>query len=684
MSIRKYIFAAVMIITAAQTNAQTNDTTDIWKESELKEVTVVSGSSTRRMAGAVNGAVITRDELFKAACCNLGESFTTNPSVDVNYSDAATGAKQIKLLGLSGTYVQMLTENLPNFRGAAAPYSLGYVPGPWMKSIQVSKGSASVRNGFESITGQIDVEYLKPDDEEGLTVNLFGNTMSKFEANADANLHVNGPLATELLAHYENDWGGHDRNHDGFIDMPKVRQYNLQNRWRSVGDHYIFHAGVGLLKEKREGGQAGHHANTSDPYLINIETDRYEAYMKHAFVLNKEHGTNIAFMSNASMHEQDGYYGRKSYYVNQKNAYAQLMFETNFTKEHNLSAGVSFNHDYLHQRANGLLSWNTFTGELLDFSNHYLYMNHKENTPGVYAQYTYNKNERLILMAGIRVDDSNVYGTFITPRLHIKYMPSDLVSFRLSAGKGYRTPFAYAENSNLLASGRNLLVDEPLNQEEAWNYGVTMAWLIPLFDKTLKLNADYYYTDFKEQAVVDYEMDLSRIIIHNLKGKSYSHTFQIDATYPVFKGMTVTAAYRLNDVKCAYGKENKLMTKPLTSRYKGLLTASYKTPLGLWQFDATLQFNGGGRLPTPAVDSNGQEMWPSNFHSYEQLSAQITRWFRHFSIYIGGENLTSFKQKNPIVNAHDPWSDKFDATMVWGPVQGAMGYIGVRINVGRL
>ena len=263
MPIKKCLMVMALLMAVATMEAQNNDTTGVWKEKELQGVTIRSGATTRRVAGAVNGTLISKDELFKAACCNLGESFTTNPSVDVNYSDAATGAKQIKLLGLSGTYVQMLTENLPNFRGAAAPYSLGYVPGPWMKSIQVSKGSASVRNGYESITGQIDVEYLKPDDDQGVTVNLFGNTMSKFEANADANLHLNGPLATEILAHYENDWGGHDRNHDGFVDMPKVRQYNLQNRWRSVGEHYIFHAGLGILKEKREGAEAGEGADWS-------------------------------------------------------------------------------------------------------------------------------------------------------------------------------------------------------------------------------------------------------------------------------------------------------------------------------------------------------------------------------------------------------------------------------------
>ena len=672
-------------LTIAVMMAQEADT--VSKKDNLNSITVKPKSGIVRVAGAVNGTVITQQELFKAACCNLGESFTTNPSVDVNYSDAATGAKQIKLLGLSGTYVQMLTENLPNFRIAAAPYSLGYVPGPWIKSIQVSKGSASVRNGYESITGQIDVEYLKPDDDKSLAVNLFGNTMGKLEANADANIHVKGPLATELLLHYENDWGKHDKNKDSFVDMPKVRQYNVQNRWRSVGEHYIFHAGVGLLNEKREGGQRGHHHTPlADPYLININTERYEAYMKHAFVLNQEKGTNIALMANGSLHEMDGGYGKKSYDVNQKNLYAQLMFESNFTPEHNLSAGLSLNHDYLKQNAMGMLHLPSDElipiGAIGDYTPNHI--TQKETTSGVYAQYTYNKNSRFILMGGLRLDHSNLYGTFLTPRIHIKYIPFDLVNFRLSAGKGYRTPFALAENSNLLASGRWLRVDSDLKQEEAWNYGASISWLIPISDKLLKLNTDYYYTNFKEQAIVDYEMGSDLIHIHNLSGKSYSHTFQIDATYPLFKGMTLTAAYRLNDVKSSYGKDNKLMTKPLTSRYKGLITASYKTPLGLWQFDATLQLNGSGRLPTPTVDAGGNPLWPERFHAFEQVSAQITRWFRHFSIYVGVENLTGFKQKNPIINAENPWSPTFDTTLAWGPVQGAMGYLGIRVNFGKL
>lgn len=281
----------------AQSEVQPNEKKDTIADQEIKEVTVVSRKAgVSRLAGAINGSIINKDELFKAACCNLGESFTTNPSVDVNYSDAATGARQIKLLGLAGTYVQMMTENLPNFRGAAAPFSLGYVPGPWMQSIQVSKGASSVKAGYESITGQINVEYLKADAEPGVEANLYGDTDGKLEANAAANVHLNSKLTTELLTHYENRWGANDMNMDGFKDMPNILQYNLQNRWIFKSEHYMLRAGISLISEHRRGGQTLKEMDDDmkkamegkELYGIDIKTNRYEAYMKHAFILNKE------------------------------------------------------------------------------------------------------------------------------------------------------------------------------------------------------------------------------------------------------------------------------------------------------------------------------------------------------------------------------------------------------------
>lgn len=681
MQKNKIIFGIAMMLPSISFASIVNDTTSVdstdfaYGDQNLKEVTISTRrAGTVRATGPLNGMIINREELFKAACCNLGESFTTNPSVDVNYADAATGAKQIKLLGLSGTYVQMLTENLPDFRGAAMPFSLGYVPGTWMKSIQVSKGSSSVKNGYESITGQINVEYLKSDDDQGVTVNLYGNTMGKFEANAEGNIHLNKKTSTEILTHFENKWGHHDKNHDGWQDTPNTRQYNLQNRWIYKGGNYMLRAGVSLMNENRSFGPAMDMRVLSangDVWRGNIETNRYEAYMKHAFILNPEHGTNIAFMSTASMHQQDAVFGYKSYYVNEKNVYGSLMFEHNFNEHHNISAGLSFNHDYFGQQYN-----------LENIANATrLHLNEKENIPGAYAQYTYNMGTKLTAMAGIRIDHNNIYGNFITPRFHLKWQVSDLVGLRLSAGKGYRAVHPLAEYSYLLANSRKLIIDQ-LDMEEAWNYGISSQWNIPVGQQYLKLNAEYYYTRFSNQAIVDFDTDAHQVRIGNLDGLSYSHVFQIDATYPVFKGMSITAAYRYNYVKETYN--GKRMWKPMQSRYKSLLTASYKTPMGLWQFDATLQMNGGGRMPNPYPLEDGSLSWKHNFKAYEQLNLQVTRWFRHFSIYAGGENLTNRKQKNAVLDGSNPWSNNFDTSMVYGPVEGAMGYIGVRINFGRL
>lgn len=686
--------AAAQHVHAADSSGMTS------KDHGLKELKVTSKGGMRRMVGPVNGVSIGRHELFKAACCNLGESFTTNPSVDVSYSDAATGAKQIRLLGLSGTYVQMLTENLPNYRGAASPYALGYVPGPWMKNISVSKGCSSVKNGYEAITGQINIDFLKPEDADGMEVNLFGDSKSRIEANITGNIHLNRRLSTVLLTHYENSFDEHDGNGDGFYDQPRVRQAHVDNRWQWAGDSYIFHGGASWLKERRLGGQLNHGQNQSSrPHtLYNIEqnTDRYEGYMKHAFIIDPDRGTNVALLTSASLHEQTADYGMKHLYINEKNVYASLVFETNIGHVHNFSAGASFNHDYSSQSiesraqrfdySSGMTS--APTGSLL---NPPLNGNQtsslippssvlRESTPGVYAQYTLNLDHRLTVMAGLRADHSSLYGTFLTPRVHVKWMPHDIISLRLSAGKGYRTVFALAENSYLLAGGRSLTIDN-LRQEEAWNYGASAALNIPLWGKTLKMNAEYYYTRFSNQAVVDYDSDPHAINIANLDGRSYSHTMQIDATYPLVEGLTLTAAYRLSDVKCTYG--GRLMTKPLTNRYKGLLTASYKTPLELWQFDVTFQLNGGGRMPQPYVTDDGTLSWQNSFPAFGQLSAQVTRWFRHWSVYVGGENLTAYRQKNPIIGASDPWSQMFDPTMIWGPVHGAMAYMGVRINIGK-
>lgn len=620
------------------------------------------------LSGPESGFTLGKSELFRAACCNLGESFTTNASVDVDYADPATGAKQIKLLGLSGSYVQMMTENLPAFRGAAMPYAFRYVPGPWMKSIRVSKGSSTVKNGYEAITGQIDVEYLKPQDEEAVNVNAYFDSDIRLELNGDANFHVTDKLNTVVLAHYEDRYRTHDGNHDGFADMPRIRQVNVMNRWNYFGDSYIFHGGLSFIDERSRAGQttAHHDGELMDPYVISLDTRRYEGYMKHAFIIDREHNTNIAFAGNLSMHEQSSSYGRKLYDVNEKGAYAQLMFETDFTEAHTLSAGLSLNYDRFGQR---LLADpdGTAPDRIVE----------RETVPGAYVQYTFRLDRKLTAMAGVRADHSSDYGFFVTPRFNVSWTPVEFLTLKTSAGKGYRTVHPWAEYNYLLASGRRMVVED-LSQEEAWNYGVSAESSVPVGAHTLRASAEYFRTDFRRQAVVDYDSSPGVLLVADLKGKSYSNVFQVEMSWESPFGVSATAAYRLNDVRTTYG--GRLMEKALTSRYKALLTVGYKTPLELWQFDATFVMNGGGRMPAPYPLSDGSMSWDDRFPAFPSLNIQATRYWRHFSVYVGGENLTNFRQKNPVVDASMPWSSTFDPTVVWGPVSGAMVYAGIRVN----
>ena len=612
---------------------------------------------------------ITYDEICRAACCNLAESFETNPSVDVSYADAATGARQIKLLGLAGTYVQMLTENYPNFRGAASLYGLDYVPGAWMESIQVSKGTSSVKNGYEALAGQINVEFKKPPTADIFSVNLFGSDAGRYEGNADASWHINDKVSTGLLVHYSNDKKQHDGNDDGFLDTPLKEQVNLMNRWYHKLDNYVAQYGARYLHENRTGGQATKHHDFADPYQVHLETNRAELYTKQAYIIDKEKVESVALILSGSYHEQKSMYDRTPYNVYQNNVYASLLYEKEFSPAHSLSTGLSMNYD-------------GFNENLLQAGTRKVF-DRTEVVPGAYVQYTYNLNDKLIVLGGIRADYSSLYDFFVTPRVHIKYNPFDWFHVRASAGKGFRTANILAENNFLLSSSRKMNIAENLDQEEAWNTGLNLSFYIPLFGKELSLNGEWYYTNFLKQVVVDMDSDPHAVGFYNLDGKSYSNSFQVEATYPFFRGFTLTAAYRYTDAKTDYRNAEgvtRRLKKPLVSDYKALATASYQTPLKKWQLDLTGQFNGGGRMPTPDATN---PLWEPNFNAYTVVNAQITRYFRRWSIYIGAENLFDYKLSHPIIDAENPRGDNFDGSMVWGPVHGRKIYAGLRFNISR-
>ena len=601
---------------------------------------------------------ISGEELCKAACCNLSESFETNASVDVSYSDAATGAKQIKLLGLSGTYVQLLTENSPGVRGLAASYGMEYIPGPWMESIQVSKGTSSVINGYEATTGQINVEYLKPQTQDPIAVNLFAHSALGAEVNITGGKKLNDKLSTGILAYVKNETFDHDNNGDGFADLPKVKQANLVNRWYYKTDDYAGQLFLKGLYDDRTGGQI---TDVSNPYKIGIRTARAEAFMKHGYVFDHERGTSIGLIFSGSYHDQQGNYGNKQYHGTQANGYFNGIFQTYFGDNHKLVTGVSFNFDDYKESLTKPLS------------QPHVY-NNREYTPGVFAEYSFTYHEHLSLLAGLRADYSSRFGAFVTPRFNVRYSPVEWWNVRASVGLGYRSPNIIADNSFILPSSRELIVKESINQEQALNMGMSTTFFIPISGRELQITSEYYYTTFMESLVVDMDTDAHKIYLSNLNGgRSYAGNFQVEASMEVLKGWTMTMAHRMTDVQTTIN--GQLREKVLSPRFKSLITTSYQTPLKRWQFDVTGQLNGGGRMPDAAV---ANPLWENEFPMFPQLMAQVTRYFRTWSVYIGSENLTNFTQPNPIIDAANPYSSNFDASMAWGPIHGTKVYMGVR------
>ncbi len=639
---------------------------------ELKEVTVTqrrSGKMVNRLS-VNNMETLNTSELRKAACCNLSESFETNPSVDVSYSDAATGAKQIKLLGLSTGYVQMLTENIPNIRGLSSAYGMGYIPGPWMESIQISKGTASVKTGYEAIAGQINVEYKKPQLADKVSLNLFANSRGRVESNADVAVMLNDSLATGVLLHASDEFLNLDHDNDGYMDLPRIRQYNVANRWYYKNNNYILQAFVRGLSEYRKGGQ------TDGNYKIGINTERYEFFVKNGFLFggesHEEHDhsdheghehehvkqSSLGIIVSGSIHNQDAEYGMKQYNGHQNNLYANLIYDTDLAEFHKLSTGVSFNLDHYDELLN-------LRPEMTPKRTEYV--------PGAFAEYTVHY-KNIVAMAGIRADYNSVFGLFVSPRFHIRYNIADIMHLRAAAGKGYRTPNVLAENNFLLASNRKMEIANDLKPEEAWNFGTTAHLFVPVWSgRELGLMVEWFYTNFNNQVVVDMDTDPHAVSFNNLNGKSYSSSLQFEANMEVIKGLTATLAHRINDVKTTINGE--LREKPLNNRSKSLITLSYQTPLNKWQFDYTTQFNGGGRMPDPDI---ANPLWEKEFKPFTIMNAQITKNFRTWSVYAGAENITDFVQHHPIIDVQNPFGDNFDASMVWGPMHGRTFYVGMR------
>ena len=666
-----------------------------------------------RQDGLLKSENISFAGLCKMACCSLAESFENSASVTVGFSDAISGARQIKMLGLAGTYTQILDENRTIMRGLSAPYGLSYTPGMWLSSIQVSKGISSVTGGHEAITGQINLEHRKPTDEERLFLNLYLDTHLKPEINLSSAMPVSKDkrLSTVVLVHASMDTMEHDGNKDGYRDMPMMQQFNVANRWLYQAKNGMqVRWGAKLINDYRAGGQMGYKADMhKDSYFSNSKSWRDNWHLKAIYgsevknreanvyfklgkpvggaVYDKENNeelrSNVAFVVDYDFFDEDAYFGAdKSYEGRQHMTTANLMYAHYFSPRSSLISGVSASSRWVDET---LVDWAgrvAYKGENIALSP-----NRNESEAGLYTEYTYNIKNKLSVVAGLRYDYAFFFKKhLVTPRAHIKWNITPTTVLRGSAGLGHRPTDIVTDNIGIMATGRTIEIDSNLDRmEHALTAGGSLSQSFSTFaPNDLTVSVDYFYTKIFNAVVVDQEKSVTAIDIYN-GGKSRTHTAQIDVTWTPIKRFDIFATFRYTDSRYTINNHGAaiMVERPLVSRYKALINLQYATNLRKWTFDFTAQLNGPARIPTQTGKLEDSSYSPI----YPMLFAQISRRIKKWEIYLGCENLLNFKQGKkdpqfaPIIAGDMPYSTAFNSSLIWGPLMGTKAYVGVRFNL---
>lgn len=648
-------------------------------ETQLEEVRIVSRKKAYSTSylESQNIMNISSDELLKAACCNLSESFETNPSIDVNFADAISGTRQIKMLGLTSPYILIATENIPTVRGASQAYGLSFTPGTWVESIQLTKGAGSAVNGYESIAGQINAELQKPMSDAKLFVNAYGAMNGRLELNIHVNTYLGDKWSTGLYVHGNMRNEKFDKNDDSFLDMPLQKQLNVMNRWQYTNTEkgFVSFLNFRYLTDEKQTGQLDFDPDrdkfTTNYWGSEIDTKRFDFSGKIGYVNPEMTWQSLGFQFAYSNHQQDSYFGLNVYDIEQNSIYSNLMYNTIISDtRHKIKMGASFTYDHYDE---------------LVLENSY---ERTENSVGAFFEYNFDNLENLNLTAGIRVDQHNRLGLFVTPRLHVRYTPWEKSALRFSVGKGTRSANIFAENQNMFASSRAInIIDSNgkiygLDPEVAWNYGISFLQGFTLFGKSADVTIDFYRTNFSNQVVVDWE-NPQKISFYNLEGESFANSFQTEFHYNPFEHFDLRLAYKYYDVQTDYTSGRKI--KPLTPKHRFFANASYQTRLkkngSQWKFDATYNWQDKQRFPSTSTNPLAYQL-PEYSPTVGTFNAQVTKVFSpKFEVYLGGENITNVQQNNPIVAAEDPFGPNFDTTFVYGPIFGSMYYAGLRFKI---
>lgn len=634
-------------------------------DQQLKEVTISSSSTFIDTMEPIHKEIITEKELLKAACCNLSESFETNASVDVSYSDAITGTKTIQMLGLDGRFVQINRENIPAVRGLSARLGLNYIPGTWIQAIDVGKGTGSVVNGYESMTGQLNLEFKKPELGEKLYLNTYVNSFGRVEQNANTSIKLNDKWSTALLTHVNYFSNELDINKDGFMDLPKARQVNVLNRYKYTGERVVSQFGVNFMQDEKTGGELGFdfddQAQRTPLYGYQNKMQKAEIFGKTGILFPQAPYKGWGFLYSASYQKLGSDFGRKSYTGEEKTLYANVIYQSILGNTfHQYKAGASFLGDF-------------YDEQFLDSA-----YTRSEKVPGAFLEYSYLPNEFLTLVVGNRIDFHNLYGIYYSPRVHLRFQPLDNTTLRLTAGKGYRTPNIVPDYNQVFVSARALIVEEELKPEQVWNTGASIVQIVHFGEQEVDFVADVYFTHFENQVVVDMDQNPSEVRFYNLRGKSQAKSLQLEASTKVTDHLSVKSAYKWYQVYTTINGAYRPV--PFISQNRFFTTLSYSTKFEIWQADLTYQWYGRKRLPD--TQSNPAEFQLPDFSpDFSNVNAQVSRAFRWGNVYLGGENLLGFRQKNPILDPQNPFGSTFDASMSWGPIAGRMIYFGMRYKL---
>ena len=663
----------------------TNDTLHLHEPSQvevefskavmLEEVKVVHRikPTTVSYSSAYNIQNIHEKELTKAACCNLSESFETNPSVDGGLTDAVTGTKKIEMLGLAGPYVQIMRENMPDVRGLSALYGLTYTPGTWIEGIQLNMGAGSVVNGFESITGQINVELRKPENSDKLFLNLYGNGDGRMEANIMTAYRMNERWSGSTMLHGNTRPFQMDRNQDSFVDHPTGNQLVGLQRFKYSGENGLHsQMGIKVVWLDQVGGQMDFDPDTprdqQSYWGSGLNTKRIEGWVKIGKVFENRPYASMGFQLSGLIHRQDSYFGLTDYLADQESLYANMIYQSILgSTNHQYRTGLSFQAD----------SYDEMVG-----AEQY---QRSELVPGAFLEYTFNHMDIFTAVAGFRADYHNIYGAFFTPRLHLRYEPVEKTVIRASAGRGQKTASIFAENMGIFTSSRSIYLDETsselpygLEAEVAWSYGLNFTQGFKLGQAASVFKLDYYHTRFTNQVVVDLDRNPQEIHFYNLDGDSWSNSFQAQLDMEPVERYDIRLAYRINDVQTTYS--NELLPRPMVAKHRAFINMAYST-LGLWTFDITWSWQGAKRMPS--TESNPE---PYRMEAYSPafslVNLQVGKTlFQRLELYAGIENLFGKVQEDPILASEDPFGPWFDSSLIWGPVFGRKFYAGLRFRI---